>query len=432
MCLTEIQEKTLPPGVKLLFSKVPEPKPYKKKYDYRPHYKRYSEPKILFKKQFEHKIYKKQPEIILPIKKFKFEVKWFQWGKFFLRNFLIISNLIWGLFNISNHVFLKTVNIRSVTYWTLFNYSKEKYYCLKNTQLPHPSFSFFKLSLPDTSLESNVGNLISLKKANVGFDLPYKKYKDFLTSFLDTNIIISEEDRGNRLNFLIDFKEDEEDFETNVWVDNSFKYKTKMLITNQRLQLTRFFNFKLKRQYRITPWISNLLKWKIKSTVGFFDLMLLNVLLSSKLVLNTYQAEWFIKHGLVYVNGKRQTKTTLFLKKFDLIQLVYSSKYVNFYFNHFNFLFKARQKFVNKFSKKLIDHDDWDLGFYLNKKTKIPKLFSRISIFNQPIPYYLEVDFLTFSASIIYQPFGFNFILNSNFHFYNYYLARLYNWKFRT
>jgi hypothetical protein len=59
-------------------------------------------------------------------------------------------------------------------------------------------------------------------------------------------------------------------------------------------------------------------------------------------------------------------------------------------------------------------------------------LFKRAALFKQPIPTYLEVDFLTFSVVIVYIPYGFNISLNYNYIFYNYYLARLYNWKFRS
>lgn len=399
----------------------------------------HKKPKKFFKHFNENPIIVSEPPIkviaenvVTPMKILK---KKFKLSNFFIlsfQKFQIIINVVWGLFNLHNRVFLKTINFKKMTYWTLFGYSTEKYYCLKNSNMEYSNTIFLKLSPINNSREVSVGNLISLKKANVGFDLPYKHYKNFITSFLDSTNIMSKEDRLGRPDFMVNFLEEEEDFETNVWIDNSFRYKTKLLITKQRLQLVKFFKFKLKRQYRITPWISNFLKWKVRSIISWFDLMLINVILNTKLVLHSVHAEWFIKRGFIYVNGVRQTKTNYVVKQYDIIQIVYSPTYVNFFSNYFNFLFKASNKFVNKFSRKISEQEGWDLGYYLNWKTRIPKLFNRVALFRQPIPYYFEVDFLTFSAFVVYLPVGFNFILNSNFHFYNYYLARLYNWKFRT
>lgn len=82
---------------------------------------------------------------------------------------------------------------------------------------------------------------------------------------------------------------------------------------------------------------------------------------------------------------------------------------------------------INKFSRKIADNPEWDIGSYLFRKTKPPKVLKKIALLRQPIPLFLETDFLTCSVYVVYAPLNFNFILDSTYNHYNYYLARLYN-----
>ena len=164
------------------------------------------------------------------------------------------------LFNPHHKVFIKTINYNYIIYWTLFSYNTEKYYISKNNLLPYSNFMFLKNSYNNNTLTSHVNNIIQLKKQNVSFTPFYKSFEPVLDSFMKINSSRINDSFLDKGEFYEKFNEEEELPETNVWVDNIFKFKTKMLITQHRRILINFFNLKLKRQYRITRWVSNFLK----------------------------------------------------------------------------------------------------------------------------------------------------------------------------
>ena len=351
----------------------------------------------------------------------------------YLIYFKIFTKLHHNLFNLNKYLFLRTTRYTYSSYWTLFGYNEESYYTLKNILFPHPNSIFLKITGISQSTESCVNNLVAIKKANADFDSIEPQYTNFVEAFLRSNseplnnVFLERE-----FYYGSEIWEDVEDEETNVWVDNSFKYKTKMMITNQRVRLAKFLGFKLKRHYRITAKISNFLKWKVRNIINFFDLILINVVLSSKLILDFNLAAWLIRHGFVYVNGGCKTEINLFLKPGDVVNLIFSPVYSEFYFYHFNSLFRVNMRVVNKFSRKMADNPEWDIGSYLFRKTKPSKTLKKIALLRQPIPLFLETDFLTYSVYVVYTPFNFYFVLDTTYNHYNYYLARLYNWKFRS
>jgi hypothetical protein len=138
-------------------------------------------------------------------------------------------------------------------------------------------------------------------------------------------------------------------------------------------------------------------------------------------------ANFFLKNGFVYVNGNLTTQSTFVLKKFDIVQLVFASTYVDFYVKCFSNLFRASSKFFNKITNKMLDDPEWDLEYFLHKKAKVSKIFLKIIFFKQPTLPYLEVDFTTMSFVIVYLPLGAEYLINKNYLFYNYYLNRFYN-----
>jgi ribosomal protein S4 len=202
---------------------------------------------------------------------------------------------------------------------------------------------------------------------------------------------------------------------------NFFKINTKSLITFNRKIISKFFNFKLKKQYRITRFINSFLKYKVKDSIKFFENTLANILISSKLTFNSKQTFIFLKSGLIYVNGKLNNKADFFLKKGDLIQLVFTTTYLSTYKTYFNFTVKLNQKHYNRFFKNSSFLEETELSF--KELTAVKNL----TIFKKNFPKYLEVDFLTFSCYVVYTPFNLFYINNSSNYLYNYYLNRLYN-----
>lgn len=275
--------------------------------------------------------------------------------------------------------------------------------------------------------------MINLKRDNAVFK-SVENYDDYITMdfykfnthtvvniySLDLRDILDDVD-----NDIWEEEEEEVDISDNI-MSNFFKIKTKALISFNRKILCQFFNFKLKKQNRITPRINNFIKFKIKNSIKFFELTILNILLLSKFVFNARQAYMFIQGGLVYLNGSLVCKPDLKTRLGDNVQLILSIPYLNHYSDYFNLLIHFSQKYHNKFLKNVDSPLDRKL-----KKHK-SKLTADLISFRRGVPIYLEVDFLTFSSYIVYTPFNFYYINNKSLSLYNFYLNRLYNWKFLT
>lgn len=274
--------------------------------------------------------------------------------------------------------------------------------------------------------------MINLKRDNAVFK-SVESYDDYITmDFYKFNTHTAMNVYSLDLKDIVDdvsddtWEEEEEvDISDNV-MSNFFKIKTKALISFNRKILCQFFNFKLKKQNRITPRISNFIKFKIKNSIKFFELTILNILLLSKFVFNARQAYMFIQNGLVYLNGSLVFKPDLKTRLGDNVQLILSIPYLNYYADYFNLLTHFSQKYHNKFLKNVDSPLDKKLKKYKSKLT------TDLISFRRGVPIYLEVDFLTFSAYIVYTPFNFYYISNKSLNLYNFYLNRLYNWKFLT
>ena len=204
-------------------------------------------------------------------------------------------------------------------------------------------------------------------------------------------------------------------------VSNFFKVDTKALISFNRRVLIKFFHFKVKRQYRITRFLSTVIKKKANSSIRAFETILSNILVLSKLVFNLRQAYSFLKNYLVFLNGVCVFKPNIKISRGDNIHLVLSPIYVDHYMNYFNDLFKLNQRHFNLFKRNTSEFKN------KNPKPHVLKSVETLTFFRRSVPKYLEVDFLTFSCYVIYLPLNFYYINNTSNYLYNYYLNRLYN-----
>jgi ribosomal protein S4 len=355
-----------------------------------------------------------------------------KYSKIFLKSYFYYTSFLIIFFNKFYKIFLKCSAYKGVLYWGLFSYTCDKYYTTINYVTPHNNSYFLDnsyLLVDDLSL---VNELVNLKRDNAVFK-SVESYDDYLTmDFYKFNTHSLTNVYMDDLQDIEDFSDDEViedeeevDISDNV-MSNFFKIKTKALISFNRKILCQFFNFKIKKQNRITPRINNFIKFKIKNSIQFFESTITNILLLSKFVFNSRQAYLFVKGGLVYLNGALVFKPDLKIKQGDNIQLLLSIRYLRYYSEYFNKLTNFSQKYHNKFLKNV----DSPLDKKLRRNKS--KLVSDLISFRRGIPVYLEVDFLTFSCYVVYTPFNFYYISNKSFNLYNFYLNRLYNWKFLT
>lgn len=351
----------------------------------------------------------------------------------FFKKYFFFQKFLFYFFNKNYKIFLKIFRSYKPVFWCLFSFGDERYYVptrlhtnISNSFFLNNSYLLFKKT-------NYINNTIIFKKQSASFRSlnfyeEYIKYeyvnsgkRFFENGKLKTHAHLLSTKIGKNSSIL-----SKRIFAKSNFSMNFFKFKTKALITFNRKMLIRFFNFKIKRQNRITKYINSFIKFKVKNSLKFFNFTLINILVSSKLVINFKQAFFFVKKGFVFVNGRQCLKTNFFLKKGDLIQLNFSKTYITHYSLYFNFLVRLNSRFRNKFFKKIIKRFNIKLG-----KNQI-FLFKNIIFFKKHIPTYFEVDFLTFSVYIIYTPFNFTFIDDKSNYLYNFYLNRLYNWKFLT
>jgi hypothetical protein len=270
-----------------------------------------------------------------------------------------------------------------------------------------------------------INNLISFKRDNSSFKTneDFKKYlllqlyqynQSHVISFIQTEMP----------DVLVGDNDDLDEFTSNYIHSNPFEFKIKSLISYNRKLLIKLLGFKLKRQCRITKFLLNFIKYKVNRTFDQIDFTLSNLLLVSKLILNVKYSFNLLQSGFVYVNGVKIVKPTFNLHVGDKIQIIISESFYNYYFYQFNEFLKVTLRYHNKFFKN--EMTNFSTVFKKNDTTVITILNS----FKQGVPRYLEVDFLTLSSIVIYKPTDFVFVNNYTHHIYNFYLSRLYNWKF--
>lgn len=176
-----------------------------------------------------------------------------------------------------------------------------------------------------------------------------------------------------------------------------------------------------KKNKKIEQFINKFLK-KISKTsnfdfLNFFEFSLNNVLINSGFFLSKNDTYFFIKNQYIYVNNKVNTKINFELSSGDIINLSFNKYYYFLFRKSVNSLNLNINKYGN-FFRKSISHD-------LNKDFSF---IGKLTIIQNDIPAYLEVDYISMSMILLYK----------NIYSYNHFdlkllpvfLKRLNNWKF--
>jgi hypothetical protein len=133
----------------------------------------------------------------------------------------------------------------------------------------------------------------------------------------------------------------------------------------------------------------------------------------------------FLDSGLIYLNGIVVSNEKIFLVKHDLLQMLVSFKYYILF------------KWLTNWERTKNTHLN-RLAYVSRLKTKrtfrkrLPNWVVRRVSYGYDIPKYLEVDYLTLSAFILYEP----FLLNDFNHLFQKFsrgnIYKNYNWKYIT
>jgi len=168
--------------------------------------------------------------------------------------------------------------------------------------------------------------------------------------------------------------------------------------------LRRDFNIlhrkKLKYQHRLTSYVLHYYKFKVLELVNLSEFALESLLLRSKLISTQILARFFIKKNYIFVNGLLVSKPQFVVSKGDVIQLLLQIKVLLFLRWNALLAFQKTKKFYYYLKK-------WRArSFRPYPKTpsrRIPSWIRKCFLYREPIPLFMEVDFLTMSVIVLYN-----------------------------
>lgn len=196
-----------------------------------------------------------------------------------------------------------------------------------------------------------------------------------------------------------------------------------------RTVLQKIFNTKFRYQHKLTKYVAKLTKF-IKFKIFLFNEMRLNnIILKSRIIPDKAYTDFFIKKGLVYLNGSNCYNPDYVLHVGDFLQLIVHVKYYIVFKWFLNWSLKKKIKLKLKTKKKNSP------ARFNDEKTKsflLPDWILANKNITDDISKFLEVDYFTLSIIILYEPF-----LLSEFNIHSliaskHNIINLYNWKYIT
>lgn len=196
-----------------------------------------------------------------------------------------------------------------------------------------------------------------------------------------------------------------------------------------RKSLVSALGVKLPYQYRLTRYLARYKKSISRYFIFSLEMRLQDILVKTRFFQEKHTALLFIQEKLIFINGLLCTNEQLQLYTNDFVQLIISIKYYVYTRWLFNWAAKRRLKLRLRTKKKLAPVNQIED----KRRTKhYPEwiLHNRYSIID--VASFLEVDFLTLSAFLLYEP--------SNRHDFSPYtvlgirygILNVYNWKYIT
>lgn len=253
-------------------------------------------------------------------------------------------------------------------------------------------FGFFK---KDTKV-----NHFFLYKVNFLKNLSFSK--------LDNDLDL---DSKNTLNKFFDLK------------SNSFKlfYKNRKLIKKILL-------FKNIKQKKTTKILSKLIKVSFSRFAKFTEFALYNILLKSKLCYTLTESLFLIKNGFVFLNGLVSKNPLTTIKKSDIIQLVMS----DLFFEFFKINSDKKYRTISSLKHIIWKNNRFSNNFYKQSYNRVPEWVLDISSFYEDVPNYIEIDYTTLSLCLVNNNINFIFYNNNFLNFLNVFMLRNYNWNYLT
>jgi len=211
-----------------------------------------------------------------------------------------------------------------------------------------------------------------------------------------------------------------------------FKPGYQRLWRNARTALKEALNLHFIYQKQLTKHLVQFFKWTKLYSFSQNELSLEKVVLYSHLIPDVPTFNLFFTHQLVYVNGCIAFSKNFILDKDDLIQLIISKWYYIYYRWLSNWRHNRLQKFKRLIFRKSLSSKYKIIKLRKQKSYYTPNWIFLIKYDISDIKPFLEVDYFTLSASIIYDPLLFAFAPAEDLITYRTNTYRLYNWKYIT
>ena len=229
---------------------------------------------------------------------------------------------------------------------------------------------------------------------------------------------------NNQLNFNKNYMKDDYNFNIKRI---KFKPGYMTLWRDSRKVLKKTLSLNFNYQNRLTNYLSKYNKFIKFKTFLILEMNILNILLKTRFFNNESVCNSFFNNNLVYLNGFICNNPRMQLFIGDLIQLIINNKYYILYRWFINISFLKKKKLKSVLKKKInISFDTLEK----KKSNKLPDwiLFNK-NLFND-VPKYLEVDYFTLSAIVVYEPFLWSDLNIYNLINYRFGIINLYNWKY--
>lgn len=196
---------------------------------------------------------------------------------------------------------------------------------------------------------------------------------------------------------------------------------------NYRSTLKATLNLKFRYQKRLTNYLLKFNKI-IKNRLYFlFEMQLENVLTLSKFFPDRAWTTFFINEGLVFLNNKPIFNNFEQLFKNDFVQLSVSLKYYIVYRWLLNWHVikknKLKKRLNSKINAKYLPDDK-------QKSRNLPIWLLKYKNLKEDVSRYLEVDYLTLSFFVIYEPMFLTDINPLSFLSTKFSIINLFNWKY--
>ena len=211
-----------------------------------------------------------------------------------------------------------------------------------------------------------------------------------------------------------------------------FKPGYQRLWRNFRLAFAESINYKYTYQKQLTRYISKFFRKLNQTYLSQNENRVDNVLIYSKLVSDLKSFEVFFDNKVIYLNNKLLSAKSLYLYKNDFIQLEISNWYYIFSRWILNTVIAREKKFKKLAFRKSSAGKYTVMKLRKDRSYYIPKWITYMNHDYQDTKPFLEVDFLTLSAFMVYDYNNITYYTPGDLRLIRYGVFRLYNWKYIT